>query len=185
MTPFESRLAAAERFEQIVAERLRVVGWEVAATGQGLMSDDARKMLRQSPAKQLARWYPDLTARLGRFHFFIDAKNSAPHHITGNHAIETSSLESHDDAHLTGGLPVLYAFPHPRACTGADDAGDDIDIRYMGHRTFMERSVEGRYGGNGSGTPFRVTPCSGMCYRHPLVAFAVDLNTQHREEVTQ
>lgn len=173
---FAGRMAPAERFEQIAADAARAEGWRVAKAGQGLYDESAREMLRRAPTKQMVRWFPDLVAHRGRHMIYIDAKNSAPHHNTLNHAIETDSLHSHE-SDLVSGVQVIYAFPHPRACTGPTDSGTDITVKWVRHAVFVDHAKPAPFMGVGSGTPFQVAPCL-LCSSSIVDALSVAVTEQ-------
>jgi hypothetical protein len=164
MAGFHARMAAAERWEILLAEYLRSRGWQVERFGQGMLTEGARAMLRKSPADAHLRWLPDLLIERGNDTVFIDAKNSDATR-TGNHAVELASSAAMDFVHNDTGLAVWYAFVHPRPCM-PDDQGLDLYPGFVDHETFGVHAVARRWHGVGSGTPFRTAQCASVC-RYP------------------
>lgn len=141
---FDDRIVMARAFEWAVQCRLEELGWTACEWGQGLLSPEMRDALRATSS--LVRWTPDILAVRGDAVRWVDAKSGLRYQDTGNHDIETKSLDAAEAAR--GIASVLFVFPDWRVAT-------PVLVR--------ERGWPGPYRGNGSGTPFvlvRATDCS-------------------------
>lgn len=144
---FSERIAGATQFEHEVVESLESQGWTAGVFGQALLPEPVKNRLREH--KTAVRWLPDIIAFRDKHAIFVDAKNSPPHHKTGNHAVESASTETQLAWGNFSGMPVMYAFPHDNGRIGYMTAGSwSVMATQMPCRTY-----------NGSGTPFHVCQC--------------------------
>lgn len=162
------RMQDGQQWEEFVVTFLRAAGWTAFRYGQGLLSEDARDMLREF--KTHIRWAPDIiTTDPDRSALFvIDAKYSSAER-TGNHAVECSSTAAtllyHQPDH---NVWALYAFPHMGT------------PKFVAVDVWSAHSFSASWHGDGSGTPFRCAPCDPHCHANPFDA--IKASNQHREE---
>lgn len=174
MSGFQSRWEQARPWELMVQAWLISNGWIVEEFGQGMLSEKARDIIHGFDTD--IRWLPDIIARrmlpeIGSSALIIvDAKNSPRHARTGNHAVETRSTEVALKFHGPKPIHALYAFPH-------GDMPGFVSVPVW-HALAEDRP----YLGSGSGTPFRVAPCVGLC--RPTPQAAITLLNEIREEET-
>lgn len=150
LTPtFQQLIKTAELQETAIVEALRNRGWTAEKFGQGQLTEELRNHLRRVPT--YVRWLPDIIA--GRQHphtthiIFIDAKGGTTYQRTGNHDIQTTALEAAERwiEFTNHTCHYFYVF-------------DDWSVSTPGD--VRENCWDGRYVGNGSGTPFKLFPTS-------------------------
>lgn len=146
---FTARLEIGKLHELRVLESLIRRGWDAEYFGQAMLSERMREYLRKIPT--CVRWMPDIIAAKNitgkNLVAFVDAKGGKKYQETGNHDIETASLVAAEKwIELSGDeCPYYYVFDDGTVATPGD-------VREHGH--------DGMFRGNGSGTPFKLLPCT-------------------------
>lgn len=149
---FTNRIASAVAFEQVVVGDLENQGWLAGEFGQSLLPVGVRDQLRRH--RTPVRWMPDIIAFRDDQALFIDAKNSLPHAVTGNHSVESASTDTQIKWADFSGIQVLYAFPHR-----------DGRVGYITCAAWSVLSKPGpQHVNGGSGTPFHLCEC--LCVFH-------------------
>lgn len=147
--PFKQLLSHAEQHETAVIDALRRRQWTAEKFGQGQLTEPLRNLLRH--VNTHVRWLPDIIAARetpsATQIVFIDAKAGDTHMRTGNHAIQISALEASEKwiEFTNHCCAYFYVFADGAVCTPGD---------------VRESCWDGRYLGNGSGTPFKVFPAA-------------------------
>lgn len=149
MTTFDSRMEAGKKHEWDVLQALIRRSWDAEFFGQALLSDRMRSYLKT--VKTGVRWMPDIVAARninGRnIVTFVDAKAGERYKDTGNHDIETAALEAAEKwiELSNNNCPYFFVFADWTLATPGD---------------VRDSCWDGPYVGNGSGTPFKLFPCS-------------------------
>jgi hypothetical protein len=140
---FEHRLQHALSWESKVVAKLERCGWLATPFGQGQLPEPQRALLRRLPTA--LRWMPDILATragpAGPFCVLIDAKGGDRHKSTGNHGIETASLNALLEWKRLAKVPCVIVTPDWLV----------HDVEYI-----AANSWKGPRYGNGSGTPYRL-----------------------------
>lgn len=144
---FALRIASAVAFEDQVVERLRALGFVADKFGQGQLPDRQRELLRTVDTP--IRWMADIIAQrkfaAGTLCMFVDAKAGDKYKQTNNHDIETRALNTLIEWKRFAKAPSLIVT--------ADWCVHDPE--YVAGICW-----DGRWNGNGSGTPFKLWPVS-------------------------
>jgi hypothetical protein len=130
------------RFEDEVAARLKVEGWEVAPFGQALFPEKIRSVMRQQQIRCMWRWLPDHIVAKGDRVYLVDSKTSTKDDYP-NYAIAHDSYHAHHCMSALG-LPIVYVFKGGKASFHRD-------LRVTEYRPPQSSQ-------NGSGTPFVLVP---------------------------
>ncbi len=145
------RMKIGLTWETDVLNLLRDLGWDAETFGSAMLSERARDIIRLRAT--WVRWLPDIVATTpGGPLLFIDAKNSSAED-TGNHAVEDAASEvAQRTTNVAGNVFALYAFWHPQNRAG-----------FVRADVWQAHARVGSFAGRGSGTPFHVAPCQGLC----------------------
>lgn len=143
MTRFDERMELASSHESAVLARLISLGWDAFPFGQGLLIEKNRNSLKK--VRTNIRWCPDMVAIGGSMLISVDAKAGDAWRKTGNHDAEISAIRSLTAWSLYSGFPSYFVFS---------------DFTCATPQMMDDRGFDGKFYGNGSGTPFRLIKVS-------------------------